>query len=340
VPSSTSSSEREIPVGEWGRSWIGALVVAVVGLGYCEYQTRAHDQHPSVADDVVWWAVHRRQVGGERNAIVFLGTSRMELAISLETLREVAPRLQGTQLAIENTPPFGVLEDLAADDSFVGVAVVDFSESDLARADAFTAADAQIDRSHALWRAPGQLVNRWLGSYAQERMASLSLGGRRLLFFAGARQWPEPIWVVGHRDRTRHGYYNLAPKKALESKRKRLVENVLASTAPPPDAWLAPAERIEAAVKKIKARGGDVVFLRMPLTGALRDAYEVKYPSARYWAQFAMTTSAWTVHAQDVPALAALELPEFEHLDQKDQPAFTRALVELLRARGVTSGRE
>jgi hypothetical protein len=340
VPSSTSSSDRAIPVGNWGRSWIGALAIAAVGLGTCEYQTRAHHQHPSVADDVVWWAVHRRQVGGERNALVFLGTSRMELAISRETLAEVAPKLTSTQLAIENTPPFGVLEDLAADESFTGVAIVDFSEADLARADAFTAADAQISRSHALWRAPGQLVNRWIGSLAQERMASLTLGGRRLLFFAGARQFPEPIWVVGHRDRTRHGYYNLAPKKALDSKRKRLVESVLASAPPPPGTWLEPIGRIDAAVKKIQARGGAVVFIRMPLTGELRDAFEAKYPRARYWERFAVGTSGAKIHAADVPALAALDCPEYEHLDQKDQPLFTRALIDELRAIGILRGRE
>ena len=37
---------------------------------------------------------------------------------------------------------------------------------------------------------------------------------------------------------------------------------------------------------------------------------------------------------------AAVTLPDEMHLDQKDQAAFTRGLVDALRANGVLRGRE
>jgi len=54
---------------------------------------------------------------------------------------------------------------------------------------------------------------------------------------------------------------------------------------------------------------------------------------------FAARTAARAIHAGDVPALANLLCPDEMHLDQRDQAAFTRAVVEALRARGVLRGR-
>ena len=45
------------------------------------------------------------------------------------------------------------------------------------------------------------------------------------------------------------------------------------------------------------------------------------------------------IHFRDLPAMADLVCPDEMHLDQRDQARFTRALVDVMRARGVLRGR-
>ena len=152
------------------------------------------------------------------------------------------------------------------------------------------------------------------------------------------REPPERGIVVGHteirnwNDRTSHGDYSLSGPGALEKAAKFRYANF---EAPPPaaDQWLVSAERYAAAARKIQSHGGEVVFVRLPSSGKLAELFERDYPKARYWDAFAKL--ATTIHYRDVPAMAGMQCPDEMHLDQRDQPAWTKALVDEIRARGL-----
>jgi hypothetical protein len=63
------------------------------------------------------------------------------------------------------------------------------------------------------------------------------------------------------------------------------------------------------------------------------------YPRDRYWDRLAEATAATTVHFQDDPRLAELELPDTSHIDRSDRARFTRGLVEILRERNILPAR-
>jgi hypothetical protein len=340
VPSSTFSSEpRRIPAGDWRGTWLVALALALGLLVALERIARKHGQRPTVTDDPIWWSLSRRQVDDDPRVVGFVGTSRMQLAYDDAAFAQAAPKLRGVQLAINGVTSHGVLEDLAADEHFRGVAVVDFDEWDIAFGDVNAQAKPYVERSHALWRAPGALANRLLSSYAQERLAVLAVGGRPLLTGLVNRRWPPPTWVASDRDRVSHADWSLAVPGILEARAKKRLANF--NVAPPaPDDWVARALAIEAAVQRIRARGGDVVIVRLPIGGKLAELFEQHYPRAQYWDAFARQSSAHVIHFRDVPALAALNCPDEMHLDQVDEPAFTRGILEAMRARGVLRGRE
>ncbi len=335
MPSSTSSFERRVPAGDRLRVWLVALVLAACATGWCEHVARRHRQRPSVTDDAAWWGVHRAMVDDDPRAVAFVGTSRMELAYSATAFAAAAPEFHGVQLAINGMLGLAPFADLANDARFHGTAVVDVAEWELGRPDAFTSAAAYVERSHAEWRAPGALANRYLATVVQAHLAVLAVGGRELIAgLLGQHRWPDPKWAVGDRDRTMHGDYSLADAPALEKRRDKAVRGV-PDTAPSPDAWLAVVARLDALVTQVHAHGGEVVFVRLPVTGRLAEITDARYPRARYWDVFAAHTKAVTIHFRDVPALAGLACPDFMHLDQKDQAAFTTALVAALRERGV-----
>lgn len=341
MPSSTSSSEpRRIPIGDWRATWIVAIVIAIAMTWWFEHVTRSHGQRPSVVDDPVWWSVSRRMVDDDPRVVAFVGTSRMELAYSAQTFAEVAPELHGVQLSINAVAAIGVLEDLADDEQFRGIAIVDIIEWDITWGDPYETAKPYTDRAHALWRAPGALANRYLASLVQERLAVLAVGGRPLITSVlGKRRWPLPTWVVAERDRTSHGAYVVADRLAIENKRDRRYP-LFAEAEISPDAWLERARGLEPLIQRIRAHGGDVVIVHMPVSGKLAELFEQHYPRRLYWDVFAARSSAHVLHFRDVPGMAGLASPDEMHLDQRDQAAFTRSLVEAVRAMGVLRRRE
>lgn len=339
MPSSTSSFERPRPSGNWGPTWLVALVIATTLTVSAEHAVRRRGQRPSVVDDAVSWAVARRSVDNDRRAVAFVGSSRMLLAYDAATFHESAPNLHGVQLAINAMPSIGVFKDLAADNSFRGVAVVDLVEWDIAAGgDPLGGAKEHLDRSHALWRAPGALANRWLAGIAQERVALLAIGGRQLVTSLARGKLPPPTVVAAARDRTSKGDYSLAPPGSLETRARNRLLNFNSPT-PSPDVWLADAMRLEPLVAAIRERGGDVVFVRMPTTGRLEEGLDAHYPRSQYWDVFAARTSAHVIHFRDVEAMRTLSCPDEMHLDQTSQPQFTRALVDTLRSSGMFANR-
>ena len=329
MPSSTSSSERTLPGGDWRATWIVALAAAVALIWWCEHVSRARGQRPSVSDDLLSWSLARRSVDGDANVVAFVGTSRMQLAYSGHAFAEAAPGMRGVQLAINGVPAIGILEDLAADDDFHGIAVVDVDEWDIAWGDLYAMAKPYVQRAHALWRAPGALANRFLAGLAQERLAVLAIGGRPLVTSLAHGRWPAPTWVVNDRDRVSVGDETLTDAATLRAKADKRLTN-FDTPAIPPEQWLANAHAFEPIVAQIRAHGGDVVFVRLPVSGRLADGFAQHYPRAQYWDAFAAHTAAHVLHYQDVPGLR-VDCPDEMHVDVRNQDAVTRALVGSLR---------
>jgi hypothetical protein len=304
-----------LPGGDWRATWIVAVAGAIALVWFGEHVSRARGQRPSVVDDPISWSLARRAVDDDANVVAFVGTSRMQLAYSAHAFAEAAPNMHGVQLAINGVPAVGILQDLAADERFHGIAVVDLDEWDVAWGDPYAMAKPYVERAHSLWRAPGALANRVLAGYAQEQLAVLAVGGRPILTSLVHARWPAPTWVVADRERISHGDSHLTDATALRAKADKRLTN-----------FDAPA-----LVTQIRAHGGEVVFVRLPISGRLADGFARDYPRARYWDVFAGKTSAHVLHYQDLPATRDLICPDEMHLDAGDEDTFTRALAGALR---------
>jgi hypothetical protein len=87
-----------------------------------------------------------------------------------------------------------------------------------------------------------------------------------------------------------------------------------------------------AAVEKLRARGGKVVFVRLPVSGGLKALEDRTTPRHQTWDPLLQGTGAPGIYFEDFPELAGFNCPEWSHLSAGDSVEFSKRLVPHLRA--------
>jgi len=326
---------RQIPGGRWGLVWLVTLAIVGGSVFALERFVRGRGFVPSVKDDEFSWALARRQASNDSpRTVAVLGASRILLAFSPQAFRAALPDWQYVQLAKQGSHPIAALRDLALDPAFRGVALVDASEGSFDVSN-WHSQDAVVATYHRGWRSIGQLAERRLETFVQSRVALLAGDGLRTIgSLVRHGTWPTPFYTTTFADRTKFANYNMT-----DVERRRLVQlaRLEGYTAEIGDAegWLASALAQEVFVALIQARGGQVVYVRMPTCGTRWQVDETKWPKALFWDRLAHSTRAMTIHFKDYPALSGFTCPDTSHIDSKDGPQFTRAVIEILRQRGA-----
>jgi hypothetical protein len=98
--------------------------------------------------------------------------------------------------------------------------------------------------------------------------------------------------------------------------------------------WQANLQQVKAAVASIRARGGNVVFVRHPSTGPLRELEDRITPRAVFWDKLLQETGAQGIYDRDYPQLNGFECPEWSHLSASDSVEYTRRLSVILKQKG------
>jgi hypothetical protein len=297
---------------------------------------RERGYQPSVKDDEYAWSWERAKVStSSPRTVAVLGSSRILLAFSPIAFREALPDRSFVQLAYQSTAPVGSLRDLALDTDFRGVALVDITEPQFWPTN-WHVQDDLIGAYHRGWRASGQLAERWLTTQVQAKVAVLAVDGLRVLgSLVEDGTLPPPPYTTTYPDRTKFADYDLVD---AERKRRIRLQRLPGSPAPAdPDQWLAYALSQELFVALIESRGGKVVYVRMPTCDERWATDEAKMPKAQFWDRLARLSRATMIHFKDYPSLSRFECPDTSHIDSKDGPAFTRALIDIMVERGVVA---
>jgi hypothetical protein len=337
MPSSISSSEVS-PRQHWAWVWLSATIIAVAIVVGVEAHWRALGYQPNIRDSAQLWSIQRDRVYATKKIpLVLLGASRIEFAVDMKLLEQLLPRYRPVMLAQNAHYPLAVLRDLAGDKRFHGIVLCDIESGGLDKI--FT--DMQqplVDYYHRQW-SPSWHAHRLLLTLWQKHavIADPDLG-----VVASARRWisgeppPRPDYFRFHADRSGDIDYRQVDVAAA----RRHFDDMVANRTVPqalvePEQWLVELVPVYKWTKQIQARGGKVIFYQSPTSGALHKAEAIRHPSALYWDRFAATVPAASIDAAAVPALRAFDQPDDSHLDFRDKPAYTTALVDTLVARGL-----
>jgi hypothetical protein len=270
--------------------------------------------------------------------VVIIGDSRILFDSDLDRAAQLTG-VRPLQLAIAGGSGLPVLEDIAGDPHFKGLAIVGMAET--AYFDN-TFAVARPNKALALshWESPSKRASFLIERLISPAFAMLDDNYQlSTLIFRLDRDWRRGVigphddvwkaqetaaggqtWIwrrLEHdramREHTRNVWHQLFPPQPLESKN---IDAILVRT------------RI--AVDKIRARGGDVVFVRPPSAPDLRVIEDQHLPRARGWDALLTYTHTNGTHIDDLPNVQNLNLPEGSHLSRACATVFTDAYIRSL----------
>ena len=351
MPSSTSSFERVVPALPWRRILIAvALLTAAATLGW-EIRCRTWGYTATLNDTADLWAQQRRKV--RPDSLVIIGDSRPLFDLDLDALEQGLGR-RPVQLALAGSCAYPVLADLAADEDFHGTVIVGLVPlMFLAPGGPLLATSEKALKRyhHGTW---AERSGHYIGRFLEERLAFLKQNDLTLESLLKRLPIPNrpralipppfpPDFATVDPERRSRMTDKCARPGELQT---RIKEGWLPLFTPPPPPSFVPKDvflagvgsAIEtrfrdtaAAVKKIGARGGQVVFVRFPVTGRLKQLEDAATPRAGPWTRLLAETGAPGIYFEDYPELASFDCPEWSHLSAPDSVAFTQRLVPHLQ---------
>jgi hypothetical protein len=339
---------REIPRCHYAAvGWL-ALALFLAGMTAWELAMRSLGLRTADIDDSPsHWAVERRKLeNGGHDKVVIVGSSRILFDTDLDVWKEMTGR-RPVQLALPGTSPRPYLASVAADTDFAGLVICDVAPEMFFSP--FIGALPQFVGMQDSWRdeTPSERFGHRVNLRLQRMFAFLE--NEYSLF-----RLVERIVVTDDRLGPDGPYYDVWKlSEAFEGRQYFLWHRVeqpgylqdhareawgpFGNERPP-----LPAAHIDAAiadvvtsVARIRARGGEVVFIRPPSDGPFLARERRNAPRATTWDRLLRETGACGIHYEDYAAMRGLEVPEWSHLSRRSEADFTRAYVEVLRERDV-----
>lgn len=336
-------TRRRTPRAAWPVITFVTILLTLGGLAVWESRMRAVGLRAGDLDDSNdHWAIARQTlVDQPGDQIAIVGDSRIWFDTDLAVWKELTGH-DPVQLGLEGTNGRFILADLAADERFRGLAVVGMAEllffNDIPGLRAAAIQHAR-EQSHA------QRFGTVLHTLLSRRLAFLdqmytpqyllrTMDFRNRPGVVSARMMPWKLnetydrrqtflWDRVERDgfwqdQTKHTWMGLLKFRLppiTEEMLQRVIDDVVRD------------------VQQIRARGGEVVFVRPPSSGGFLAEERARLPRERGWERLLAATAAVGVHWEDHPELASVEIPEWSHLTRRSAHLFTRVYVDQLRSR-------
>jgi hypothetical protein len=344
--------ERPIPPVPWRGMTVVVVLIVIAATAAWEFYCRSIGYGPTLNDNEDLWALTHRRIQPE--SIVIIGDSRAWFDLDLDEMQTGLGK-RPVQLAMGGSSAYPVLAELANDKRFHGTIICSLVPGLLMAppgSPPMEHSEKAVRRLHTQTLA--QRASQYLTFPLEEHVAFLKqeeLTLADLLARLPLQNRPNAIVpprgppYFGTLDRERHA--RMIEECARPGKLQSKVQQswLPLFTIPPPPSYVPPDEfgrqmgemieqrfqDVTAAVQKLRERGGKIVFIRFPHSGALKELEDRQYPRAAVWDRVIKETAAPGIYYSDIPELAGFTCPEWSHLSAGDSVEFSKRLVPHLR---------
>ena len=329
---------RDIPKQPWGKLALAAMIALMVGTAALEWNARRLGLSAGDLDDSdVMWGNERARSAGAPVAIV--GDSRILFDTDLDRF-EAMTGLRPVQMAIHGTSALTLLEDVASNPKFNGLLIVGLADTMF-----FQPFDGYGGYIHkrGQFEGPGKRISAQIDHVLQRRLAFLDANYRLSVyagrldrdFRPGVKGPLHDIWKLEEpgEHRATHMWPRILTDTKLRAHARWAWDGFKEDFPYTPQLIAKGQSHAVTAVATIRARGGEVVFVRPPSDIHLRVNEEAQVPKAKGWSILLRNTHAAGVHNDDLPpAVRHLIMPEWSHLSRACATVFTDAYVRRLAA--------
>ena len=332
--------ERDIPEQPWRTMELIVTVLVILLTSLWELRMRTLELIPGdLGANYDAWAEQRRQVDKRNVPVVIIGDSRILFDTDLDRAT-LLTGIRPLQLAIAGGTGLPILEDIANDPHFKGLAIVGMAETAYFN-NTFAVARPKKALALSHWESPSKRASFQIERFISPAFAMLDDNYQlSTLVFRLDRDWRPGVIMGPHYDvwkaqETAAGGQTWIWRRLEHDRRMsehtRNVWHQIFRPQPLDDKSIRDIlVRTKTAVDKIRARGGDVVFVRPPSAPDLRVIEDKHLPRARGWDALLAYTHTNGVHFDDLPAAQNLNLPESSHLSRACATVFTDAYVRSL----------
>jgi hypothetical protein len=345
--------ERPIPELPWRGLTVVVVLIVIAATCAWEFYCRSIGYGPTLNDNEDLWTSARRRVKPE--SVVIIGDSRGWFDLDLDELEKGLGK-RPVQLAMGGGCAYPVLADLANDENFHGTIICSVVPG-LFFAPPGTPpmerGEKAVRRSHT--QTPAQRASQYLAIPLEEHVAFLKQEELTLDDLLKRLPIPNRPYAqvpprlppyFGTLDRERRA--RMIEECARPGKLRSTIQQIwlpLFTPPPPPsyipkDVFMAKMKKaieqrfhdVASAVQKLRARGGKIVFVRLPNSGGLKALEDRNTPRAQTWDPLLKGTAAPGIYYEDYPELSGFNCPEWSHLSAGDSVEFSKRLIPHLRA--------
>jgi hypothetical protein len=328
--------ERDVPPLPWLKMLMISAFLVVAFTGIWEWQARELGFEPGdLGDEPSSWAQEWRRLDSEKPAVTIVGDSRILFGTDLDRFQQMTG-VRPVQLALAGTNGRPILEAVAAS-NYHGLVIVGIADQSYFR-DVVGLGDKAL--AAGKWESPSQRISFLLFRQLRQRLAMLdddmSLSNRitRLdrSWRKGAPSPYDDIWKVGvtHEAREFFVWPEFDRNTYLRDHTVNFWMGYFGRLKPTPAIIAMTQARTKAAVDAIRARGGDVVFVRPPSAAQIRVLEDKNLPRAQGWDPLLRAANVKGIHADEMPATAGIRFPELSHVSRACRAVFTDAYVRAL----------
>jgi len=323
---------------------IFTLILVSCSVMCWEFYVRSKGYDTSFDDGPPLWADKRKQVYEPVDrSTVFIGSSRIKFDLDIPTWESITGD-HAIQLACVGSSPLPVLENLAGDEKFKGKLVIDVTEILF-----FSEAPPNLKNPNEYIKyykeqTPAQKASFQINRLLESKLAFLDkdrlsmnamLDKVRPASRKGVFVFPLFADGFGRSKFDRQEYMTEA--FLADTNQQNIVRGVWKflgeiNKEPPPSGGKLDTlfNKVKIAVDKIKARGGQVIFVRTPSSGPFLMGENMGFPRVKYWDQLLKVTGYPGIHFADYPVIDHFQCPEFSHLSMTDAVIFTKEFIRIL----------
>ena len=323
------------------------LVLVIVITFFISWELWLRNKGYTIAydDGGPLWAKKRAMIYEPADrATVFIGSSRIKFDLDIDTWQSVTGD-HAIQLANVGTSPVPILKDLADDVNFKGKLVIDVTETLFFSFAPQNAKTALENIKYYKDRTPAQQFSFVVNHATESQLVFLDKNSFALNTMLERMQIPSrpgvfvfPTFPIEFGRVTFDRQNKMTDRFVADTAQHNQVKAIwqffgnIARGMPPPSPGMIDTlfMTVKSSVDKIKARGGQVIFVRTPASGPMYQGELKAFPREKFWQRLLNMTDCRGIYFADYPSTAHFDCPEWSHLTPADAVIYTKELIRIL----------